>query len=335
MKLLKLLFAFALLTSLLIYWRWQVADETVREIVATTTHVKSPAQLASKDLTPTRSPKTQSDKPIVTTTELPAYNTPLKEIYEPLKKRVQQNDAKAACRLAEELFRCGYLLPERKKLISQLQQEAESTKLNNSTPLKWQERLNAYRAEDEIDQVVCKGYEEYDEIEAWRFKFVAALNGHINSMEDFATRPYWNPNDLNANIDAWKAFQDYRETFLRQAASAGSASAALTLIEEFSGDSSIMRGPLAPLSKIRVDFRQAAKYAYVYNLISRSDAGNNHYVNRALQQAARQITPQDLTIAKQEADQLFKSWGSDYLQKRGASFQQQKKQVGANCNNQL
>lgn len=335
MKLLKLLIVFTLLTSLLIYWRWQTADRTVREIVVTTTHVTTPAQTAHKKITPTSPTKAQLDITFTTNTELPAYNTPLKEIYEPLKKRVQQNDAKAACRLAEELFRCNYLLPERKKLISQLQQETESTKLNNSTRLTWQERLNVYKVEDEIDQTVCKGFEELDEIEAWRFKFVAALNGHINSMEDFASKPYWNPNNLNANIDAWKAFQDYRETFLLQAASAGSAPAVLTLIEEYSGDSSIMRGPLASLSKIRVDFKQMAKYAYVYNLISRNDAGNNHYINRALQQAARQITPQDLTIAKQEADRLFESWGSDYLQKRSASFQQKIKQVGANCNDLL
>lgn len=335
MKLSKILIAFALLTSLLIYWRWHTADKKVREIAATTTQVAAPAKGTHDKLASANLPKTTSDKAISEKTTLPSFNTPLKEIYASLRNRAQQNDAKAACRLAEELFRCSYLLPERKKMIAQRLEEVERTKLSDPTQLQWQDRLNAYKAEDEIDQYVCKGFEAYDEIAAWQFKFVAALNGHINSMEDFATKPYWNPNDLNTNIDAWKAFQDYRETFLLQAASAGSASAVLTLVEEYSGDSSIMRGPLAAFSKIQVNFRQAAKYAYVYNLISRNDASNNHYINRALQQAARQITPRDLTIAKQEADRLFESWGSDYLQKRSASFQQKIKQVGANCNDLL
>lgn len=335
MKILKYIVLLLVLVNLLIIWRWRAAGDVVKEIAATNSQAFSVKKLPSQVVSPSTSsiPKLTEAKAAIA--PLPDINTPLKDILESLKARAQQHDAKAACRLAEELFRCDYLLPERKKIIAKLQQESEAAGLDSATISKLKERLDSYETKDQIDQRVCRGFENQEGLEAWRFKFIAALNGHLGSMEDFTAVPYWNPNDLNANVEAWRAFQDYREVFLLQAANAGSSSAVLTLVEEYSGDSSIMRGPLAVLSKIRPDFKQAAKYAYVYNLISRDDVGNNHYVNRALQQAARQLPSQELAAAKQEADRLFKSWSQDYLRKRADSFQQKMRPIGASCDDPL
>lgn len=335
MKILKYIVLLLVLINLLIVWRWRIAGDVVKEIAATATAAASINKSPSKLVSPSMSSIPQLTEAKAAVTPLPAINTPLKDILESLKGRVQQHDANAACRLAEELFRCDYLLPERKKIIIKLQQESQAAGLDSATLSKLQERLASYKAKDQIDQHVCSGFENQEGLEAWRFKFIAALNGHLGSMEDFTAVPYWNPDDLNANIEAWRAFQDHREVFLLQAANAGSSSAVLTLVEEYSGDSSIMRGPLAVLSKIRPDFKQAAKYSYVYNLISRDDAGNNHYVNRTLQQAARQLPSQELAAAKQEADRLFKSWSQDYLRKRADSFQQKMRPIGASCDDPL
>lgn len=331
MKLFKYFFLFIFALLVIIVARWYAAGSVVEEIAVETKTVDPVVKLeniiTSSQVSTIASPIVDL-KPVE---KLPKIDTPLTQIVDELLLRVKNHDARAACRLGDELLRCNYLVTERKKLISKLRNDLNSQNMSVDSRSKLEEKISAYVAKDKIDSKVCEGFENKQDLDSWRFKFLASLEGHVPSMEEFAMRPSWDPSNINANIDAWRAFVDYREKFLVDAASAGSSSAILTLVEEYSGDSSIMIGPLATMSKIKPDFKKAAMYAYAYTAISKNDSGNNNYTNMSLKKALQKISSEELTQAKKMADSLVATFGDDYFRKREDSLRERSDNVGVKC----
>lgn len=239
---------------------------------------------------------------------LPPRNLKLVRVVGELKRLADEGNYYASCRLGFELGRCQFL-DEGRKNLSKLKLQLEKLPESSAESHEVKKVVENVAGRQNRDEALCEGFKNGENLEAWQYIFRAALAGHTQSQVDFAISPLWDPEDLNGNIDALRAFLAYRLVFLESAANRGDERALLNIIREILGESLLPRLNISSIGG-KPDFEKAAFYAYAYLQISRSNPQATNFGNRSLLKATQVLTSQQLATAKSRAEKLAATWGA-------------------------
>jgi hypothetical protein len=312
----KLLFGIILfftLIAVLFFLKWQEAKGRVtRDVLA----VKSSA-LPAKSRDPLSGISTftnrnepapnSSRQPKTFSGSLPPPNVPLTEIVGLLKAESDAGNYRASCRLGAELLRCD-LYPLQLKEIAKLQKNLGSQEIGSEKYFNISKKIDSMQKYVSFDSPVCSGFTNPDKLEAWRFEFIAGLQGHIASKAQFAAAPPMNPIEFYKNLDAWAAYKEYAPTFLLTAANAGNNRAAWTLARAYAGETSLPGlGNLGGVELAKPDPYQAAVYAY--SLITpESELSAQRSAARLIKEIEQKLTPEKIAAAKSDSAALRSTW---------------------------
>lgn len=156
---------------------------------------------------------------------LPAPQTPLRLIFDDLKRLSEAGDVRATCRLAFEVDRCARLPAMRKSAQEQRLLAKETLmKLLGGRLLESADRLD-----DRIrrDEAACEDFSLEGVPEGWRYQLAAAQAGHEPSMIRFVGgSSLFAPNraPLEA-LDGWIAYRDNAAGWFATALQAGDPAA--------------------------------------------------------------------------------------------------------------
>jgi hypothetical protein len=151
-------------------------------------------------------------------------------VYEDLKRRAEQGDPRAQCRLGVDLHRCAHaqILVGTAKAAAQ---EA-AQKPNNESLSAWAKRLaHMSRATN----AMCEGFTPDKGERPWRYTLRAALAGNNAAIVNFAF--HLNARNPVEDADGWVAYRDYEPELIRRAVDDGYppayvAAATLSLSEQ-------------------------------------------------------------------------------------------------------
>lgn len=320
MKFKKIFLAFIFLAGLsvaLFFFAWQKAKDRVANDAVAVNWSTLPATLKSvASNTVLSAPEPSSKVSVNSNTKqvafagaLPPPNLPLAQIVDLLKKDSGAGNYRASCRLGAELFRCQ-LHPLMIKEMAKLQQSLALLEVGSEKHLNAINKIKITQTKIDSDATVCDGFINPDNLEAWRFNFTAALQGHIASKAQFVISPPLNPVEFYKNMDGWAAYSEYAPTFLLESARAGNNRAAWSLARAYAGEPSIPGlGNLGGVELAKPDPYQAAIYAHTLANAD-SEPSTQRAAARLIKQIEQQLTTEQIAAAKVESAALRTTWPS-------------------------
>ncbi len=316
MKLKKVFLAvifFAFLIAVFFFFAWEKAkDRVANDVVAVNSSILSSQPRKTAD---TFDGSAMSSKVSINSTvkqkafagTLPPPNLPLTKIVDLLKKESEAGNYRASCRLGAEIFRCELHLLAIKE-TAKLQQSLTSLEAGSEKYLSTVEKIGYQQERIASDAPVCDGFANPDNLEAWRFEFIAGLQGHIASKAQFVVSPPMNPIEFYKNLDGWAAYREYAPKFLLDAANAGNNRARWSLARAYSGEASIPGlGNMGGVELAKPDPYKAAIYAHTL-ATPESEPSAQRGAARLIKEIERQLTPDQIVAAKAESAALRATW---------------------------
>ncbi|MBX9900989.1 MAG: hypothetical protein K2Y28_09425 [Burkholderiaceae bacterium] len=291
--------------------RWHIAGERLNAVIQSSANpqqqYRPAARVVPSSNEPIQIPEVAPAK-LPDLSSLPPRNLKLVNVVGELKRLADEGNYYASCRLGFELGRCQFL-DEGRKNLSKLKVQLEKLPEGSAEWHEVKKVVENVAGTQNRNEALCEGFKNEEHLEAWQYIFRAALAGHTQSQVVFAISPLWDPEDLNDNLDALRAFLTYRLEFLESAANKGDERALLNIIRENSGESLLPRLNISNFGG-KPDFEKAAFYAYAYLQISRSNPQATNFGNRSLRKASQVLTSQQLATAKSRAEKLAATWSA-------------------------
>ncbi|AVP98558.1 hypothetical protein C7S18_15795 [Ahniella affigens] len=156
--------------------------------------------------------------------QLPDNDTPLSISFPDLKRRAEQGDVKANCRLGIDLAKCTFA-QEATKASESVVRDASSSRASASQVE--QRVTEAAELAERGNQFakLCEGFEIPRDVTPWKYQLRAAQAGHVPSMVRFAIQPPLSESMFGSELDGWKAYQENAGNLLRIAAARGDRTA--------------------------------------------------------------------------------------------------------------
>lgn len=170
---------------------------------------------------------------------LPSTDLPLRDTFGELKRRAEQGDPRASCRLAMELDYCSSLHDWTRRI------ERQASRRPVGLPGMSQQDLRDYVAnlQEWTDKAMqlsphCEGVpvaSSQERMQHWR---AAALGGHVPAMTHYAIGSGFNRENTLQDLTALGIYRMEAETMARRAAAAGDPLALMALISAYMPDPS-------------------------------------------------------------------------------------------------
>lgn len=251
---------------------------------------------------------------------IPRYGLPLVESIQSLMAASEAGNYRASCRLAASIRRCqsrdelfgivGQITGELNKYQQRL-----AIGIDSDNPTVKAKAAELKNVEDDWARM-CLGFEASMAKPAWHYQYVAATQGHIPSMTDFAFAPAMSDYDALNIIPStdklgWDFYQHDAALMLRHAADSGNIRAISILIQALQGRQGLgERGVLLATP----DNVEAAKYAIIYhNLASEKNA---LHMEKTLLTLRKLLTREEYARAELEAKLLSAEFSKFYIDKQ-------------------
>jgi hypothetical protein len=164
---------------------------------------------------------------------LPPIDAPLAGVLDSLEARARRGDARAACRLAADLSRCGGLQRRRAMLAMRDRWQVPTD------PRAAEQMVDAAARMElalEVDEQMCAGVDAARHRTATTWLLAAARGGHVPSMAAFVGGGWMYDPGIVHHADAVAAYAREAEAMARQVAEAGEPDVMQTLAQAFAGD---------------------------------------------------------------------------------------------------
>lgn len=266
---------------------------------------------------------------------LPPPNLPLTaERFAQLKGLSDDGNARAACVLAEEVTKCGFLPSMGEKELQYRERKLQALQREGRTDDRLVKQIAGSRAMLKLLQEECVASVAVASAEpAWRHMLRSALLGFEPAMSRFVSSPMFDPTDLSASVDALAAYRSYYGPMLDAVAQRGDSFRMAVAAREYGGtplrfnvfDVSVLIGGVSR------DVARALAFAYAtVELHSRQIAAGTSLSEKEREQAARQLasgrsraaeieaqsTPDERLQARALADQMIANWSPDVVSPR-------------------
>ena len=266
---------------------------------------------------------------------LPPPNLPLTaERFAQLKGLSDDGNARAACVLAEEVTKCGFLPSMGEKELQYRERKLQALQREGRTDDRLVKQIAGSRAMLKLLQEECVASVAVASAEpAWRYMLRSALLGFEPAMSRFVSSPMFDPTDLSASVDALAAYRSYYGPMLDAVAQRGDSFRMAVAAREYGGtplrfnvfDVSVLIGGVSR------DVARALAFAYAtVELHSRQIAAGTSLSEKEREQAARQLasgrsraaeieaqsTPDERLQARALADQMIANWSPDVVSPR-------------------
>lgn len=306
----------ALLMTVFFFFKWESAkDRVANDVLTVNSSALSSRSQRTADATNSAAvnSKVATNPPIKQKPfagSLPPPNLPLTKVVDLLKKESDAGNYRASCRLGAELLRCQ-LHPLTIKENAKLQQGLASLEVGSEKYLSTVNKLKYQQERIASDSPVCDGFTNSDNLEAWRFEFIAGLQGHIASKAQFVASPPMNPIEFYKNMDGWAAYKEYAPKFLLDAANAGNKRARWSLARAYAGEVTLPGlGNLGGVELAKPDPYQAAIYAHTLAMPD-GEPSTQRAAARLIKQIEQQLTPEKIVSAKAESAALRATWAPE------------------------
>jgi len=263
---------------------------------------------------------------------LPPPNLPLTaERFAQLKGLSDDGNARAACVLAQEVTKCGFLPSMGEKELQYRERKLQALQREGRTDDRLVKQIAGSRAMLKLLQEECVASVAVASAEpAWRYMLRSALLGFEPAMSRFVSSPMFDPTDLSASVDALAAYRSYYGPLLDAVAQRGDSFHMAVAAREYGGtplrfnvfDVCVLIGGVSR------DVARALAFAYAtIELHSQQIAAGTSLSEKEREQATRQLasgrsraaeieaqaTPDERLQARALADQMIANWSPDVV----------------------
>lgn len=256
---------------------------------------------ASPDATPIASPRETASlapAPVASVAHdapLPPLDEPFAQHLDELRRRAQDGDAPAACRLGMELYQCQRLGDIQAILAAQL------ADTGGDDPAQ-RENVESFQASVARLEAQCRGVVPLDALESFRAHLTAARGGVVQAQLQLAAFPPLAHIDVIDHPEIWRQWRDAAMPALEAALAAGEPRAAYALASAY--DERFV-SPFAP-RLAPVDPYRAYTYRRLVTLIAqRSGHSNLQHEATDEEKAGATLTEPQRRAAAAEAQRLF------------------------------
>lgn len=303
---------------------------------ATTTSPETPAR-------PTDTPKSNNtvatrSTALPATLPLPPTTLPLSNSYADLRRRAEQGDVSAACRLGKELLMCSFPTYENPR-------EVDRTGLDPSKAKTPEERRRIEFQLDRIDRETwriehCAGTTRAQKGEAMRWLRAAAEGGHVPSMALYASGWPMRFTNVATQLDEAERYRDQALGMMRQLVEAGEVDGANMLVQAY-GIAEAHSYPSQILTNGRSErealtYRLLAAMASEPSATSPPSAPTDAFDRSAKSAADKGVDAATIEAARAEAERRFQQWfggkrSSSHLGKMWSYGPKQDADINAIC----
>ncbi|MCD7099869.1 hypothetical protein [Stenotrophomonas sp. MMGLT7] len=179
-------------------------------------------------------------RPLPATAPLPASGTPLRLVFDDLKRRADNGEAPAACRLAAELEACEQVREELPMFEEQLRSHEAAMSDGHDPQPDPQQRRQFADAMERHGKVLlgrleqCDGVPRVGPAERAGYWRRAALAGHLPALSHYAVGNAFRLQDTLRLLPQLQVYRDEAERLALQAAAAGDVRTTLALAAAYS-----------------------------------------------------------------------------------------------------
>mgnify|MGYP000060585307 CR=1 FL=1 len=230
------------------------------------------------------------------------------ERFAQLKGLSDDGNARAACVLAEEVTKCGFLPSMGEKELQYRERKLQALQREGRTDDRLVKQIAGSRAMLKLLQEECVASVAVASAEpAWRHMLRSALLGFEPAMSRFVSSPMFDPTDLSASVDALAAYRSYYGPMLDAVAQRGDSFRMAVAAREYGGtplrfnvfDVSVLIGGVSR------DVARALAFAYAtIELHSQQIAAGTSLSEKERAQATRQLASSRSQVAKIEAQSM-------------------------------
>ena len=286
-------------------WLWPGMRDTAQHVAATTADAADalqPAATGGRSAPGVAIARNSRTGAAANAPPLPSTDLPLRDIVDQLKRRAEQGDPRASCRLAMELDYCSSLHDWMRMI------ERQASRRPVGLPGMSQENVRSYVANlekwtNEAMQLSphCEGVpvaSSQERMQCWR---AAALGGHVPAMTHYSIGSGFEHKNTLQDLAALDTYRREAETMARHAAAAGDPLALMALIGAYMPDPDMYApsGAMRNMPETRfIGYLQQAVKKDLVETMALALLGRQAYAGDDLPKGAQELAAQFATQAE-------------------------------------